>query len=573
MKSIALALAFGVLAWAQIPSLSPAAPPAAYADPYGRTTPRGTVVGFLQSAQAGNYEKAARYLEIHRGQNSEETARRLKYVLDNLLVTNLDRISNNPQGTIDDKLEPHEERIGRVTVEAESVDLLLKQMPSDLDAKQKIWVFAEETLKQIPLLEKGVDRPEIEQYLPPIALAQTHILHLRLWQLVAFVLAVPASFLIALLITKLLGMLLKPLLHRLTHEQVGQRLGQIRGPVKLIVLVLVLHTVAYSVLALPVLARQVLIRIASVVAIGAVAWLLTRIVELAGQLALERVKRIERPGGTAVVHLVRRLAKASVLGLAVLFVLQSAGINLTALLAGVSVVGIAIALAAQKTLENLFGGIMIITDEPVRVGDYCKFGTQAGTVEDIGLRSTRFRTPERTVIAVPNGQLAAMSLENLSLREKILFHPTVGLRGETTADQLRVALAEMRAMLYGHPMVETATARARLVKFGESSLDVEVFAYVKTRDYAEYLSVREDLLLRIMDIVEASGTGLASPTQTVYVGKDAGLDAERGRAAAEKVADWRKKGALPFPDFHPDEIAAMENKIPYPPSESSQKEL
>jgi MscS family membrane protein len=511
-------------------------------------------------------------LELTRNQDGETIARELKYVLDNLLITNLDRISNSPQGALDDKLDPDQERIGAITVDSKKVDILLHQVPSDLDPAAKIWLFSAATLKQIPALDREVDRPEIEKYLPPIALVHTYILHLRLWQLVAFVLVIPVSFLISGLFTRLMKAVLRPLIQRITHEQAGQGIQTIGGPVKLIVWVLVLHTAAYSVLALPVLARQILIRIVSATSIAAAAWLLSRIIELTARLTQERMMRTQQQAKTAVVHLVRRLLKAVVGGLAILFILQSAGINLTAVVAGVSVVGIAVAFAAQKTLENLFGGMMIITDEPVRVGDVCRFGSELGTVEDIGIRSTRIRTMGRSVVAVPNGQFSAMSLENLSVRDKILFNPTIGLRGETSADQLRFVLAEIRRMLYGHPKVETATARVRFVKFGDSSLDVEVFAYVPTQDNLEFLAVREDLLLRIMDIVETGGSGLANPSQTVYLGKDSGLNAEKSRIAAEKVDQWRKQNALPFPDFGPGEIAEISNKIPYPDPESAQRE-
>jgi MscS family membrane protein len=212
---------------------------------------------------------------------------------------------------------------------------------------------------------------------------------------------------------------------------------------------------------------------------------------------------------------------------------------------------------------------MIISDQPVRVGDFCRAGDYLGTVENIGLRSTRIRTLKRTVVSVPNGQLALMNLENFTMRDKIWFHHTLHLRYETTADQLRYTLAEIRKMLYEHSKVESSSARTRLVKLGNSSLDLEVFAYVLETEYESFLHIQEDLLLRIMDIVEESGSGFAFPSQTTYFAGDGGLDPAKSQKAMETVHQWREQGKLPFPNFSPETISEIDSKIEYPPQESA----
>jgi MscS family membrane protein len=148
---------------------------------------------------------------------------------------------------------------------------------------------------------------------------------------------------------------------------------------------------------------------------------------------------------------------------------------------------------------------------------------------------------------VPNGQLAVMSLENFTARDKIWFHHTVQLRYETEPDQLRYILAEIQRMLCGHEKVEQSSLRVCLIGFGESSLDIEVFAYVFEKEYRLFLTVQQDLLLRIMDIVEASGSGLAFPSRTTYVAQDSGLNAAKRQQAIEAVRLWREKGTCPFP--------------------------
>jgi MscS family membrane protein len=149
-------------------------------------------------------------------------------------------------------------------------------------------------------------------------------------------------------------------------------------------------------------------------------------------------------------------------------------------------------------------------------------------------------------VIVPNAEFAQLQLENISIRNKTLFRVTLGLRYETTSEQLRYVLANLREMLLGHPKVSSENLRVRFRRFGDYSLDLEIFAYILTNDWPEYWAIREDLNLRIMDIVKDAGTGFAFPSQTAYLTDDSGLDAERSRKAEAQVEDWRVKGKLPF---------------------------
>jgi len=281
------------------------------------------------------------------------------------------------------------------------------------------------------------------------------------------------------------------------------------------------------------------------------------------------LERTARTASLSIVRLVQRFVTAAAILTGGLVFLYMLGFGLTAALAGLGVGGLALAFAAQKTLENLFGGIMITSDQPIRVGAFCTFGDQLGTVEDIGLRSTRFRTLDRTVVSVPNGQLAAMSLENFGLRDKIWFHPTIQLRYETSADQLRYLLAEIRHLLYAHPKVESQSARVRFVGLGSSSLNLDIFAYVYATDYAAFLEIQEDLLLRIVDIIAKSGTAFAFPSHTAYVTRDRGLDAEKTQAVVAQVQQWRAQKELPFPNFAPERIVRIGDTIEYPSPDSA----
>lgn len=256
------------------------------------------------------------------------------------------------------------------------------------------------------------------------------------------------------------------------------------------------------------------------VATFGVAWLFFGLTQVLTERLERTLKRKSKRAALAILPLLRRFLKITVAILAILFLLQNLGFNVAALLAGLGVGGIAIALASQKSMENLFGGIMLILDQPVRVGDLCRYdGTKVGTVEDIGLRSTRIRTLERTTVSIPNSEFSQMQLENFATREKVLFKSVIGLRYDTGPGKLRSIMHDIKAMLDADSRVEQAK-HVRLVSFGNYTLDVEIFSYILTGDFEEFLTIREDLMLKIMDIVYQGGSDFAFPSQTLYVEKD-----------------------------------------------------
>ena len=273
-----------------------------------------------------------------------------------------------------------------------------------------------------------------------------------------------------------------------------------------------------------------------------------------------------------------RLAARTVGILAIIILLFHAaaavGIPVYGLVAGAGVSGVAIALAARSTLQNFIGTLNLFVDRPVRVGDFCRYGEdpspgwqRTGTVEEIGLRSTRIRGLDRTVTTIPNADFADMHIVNLTSRDRMVFRPTLALRYETSFDQLRLVLARLRELLIAHPRVTDDPARVRFAGFGENSLNVEILAYVNTSDWNEYLAIQEDLDLRILQIVEEVGTGFATPSR-LYIARDSGIDEERRQAAANQVRDWISDQSLPFPDFPDEQRKQIKDTLDYPPEGS-----
>lgn len=241
------------------------------------------------------------------------------------------------------------------------------------------------------------------------------------------------------------------------------------------------------------------------------------------------------------------------------------GIPVFGIVAGLGVGGLAIALAAQSTVENLIGGLSLFADKSIRVGDFCQCGSDAGTVETIGIRSTWIRGADRTLTTIPNAALSKMSVINFGRRDQTMMKSVIGVRYETSPEQLRYLLVKIRELLVAHPCIESDSVRARFIGFGACSLDIEVFAYVKTTIRAEFLGIQEDVLLRVMDIVEQSGTGFAFPSQTLYFGRDSGLDAKRTEGPEAQVRQWRDEGHLPFPNFSAEQLRQMRGAVAYPP--------
>jgi MscS family membrane protein len=252
--------------------------------------------------------------------------------------------------------------------------------------------------------------------------------------------------------------------------------------------------------------------------VTALTWATLRLIDVFAVGLGHRFEYEGRRRLAALVPLGRRAAKGFLAVIAVVVLLQNVGLDVTGLIAGLGVGGIAVALAAQKTIENIFGGISVIADQPVSVGDLCRFRDgRTGTIEEIGLRSTRIRTPERSLVTIPNADFAQRELENLAARDRIRLHTVIGLRYETTPEQLRGVLDAIRALIGGHSRVIGETVRIFFIGFGASSLDVEISAFVRTTDPDDFNGVREDILLRMIDAIQECGTALARPVSLATV--------------------------------------------------------
>ena len=481
-------------------------------DTLGRDTPEGTVRGFNRSVSQKDYNRALQYLNTtKKGKAGEQLVKELYAVLDRGFSGKAVILSNSTEGNLGDK-----EHLGAVNTLSGSADILLERIKQE--SGPPIWLFSAETLAKAPDIYEELDDDIVEKYLPEFLIETTPMGFPR-WQWGYILAAVFLSFLLARFAVLILAGALPLVFRRITKAQSRQYMLRQTGPIRLLILsacIWILSFLSYSIVA-----SSFWSYVGSVVTVVCTVWLLIRFMD-AILIAKEKDWTVSSTGMISVIRLVSNLSKILVVLMGVVVIFYIAGFNITAALAGFGIGGIAIAFAAQKTLENLFGGIMIISDQPICVGDFCRAGEHTGHVEHIGLRSTYIRTLDHTLLSIPNGQLALMNLENFSRRSKILFRHAVNLCYDTTPDQLRYVMDEIRKMLHEHPKVESSTVRVRFVKFAESSLTLDIFAYVWEPDYSMFLEIQEGLLLRIMEIVQVSGAKFAFPSRTLYVSSEGG---------------------------------------------------
>lgn len=550
-----------------LPSSTPAGSSTATpTDPLNRSTPSSSVLGFLQNAQSGDYTIAAQYLQMspaRRQSEGEEIAMQLKTVMDRAFTGRVGGFTQ-AEGTPQEGVALGHQRIG--TMSSGDVEVNLDMVRISDPSAGKIWLISSDTLSKVPELYDQVKARQVENKLPSV-LVKHQIGGMPLWQWLALLLAAPLAAGAGWLLLAVLAIPMRWWARRRGQMDVANW-RSVSAPAWLLAGTLV-HQLFARYLGMALLPRHYYFQLTSVALIISATWILWRVVRWLLDRVRSRALARGHLGTGSLMLLGERILKAVIFVAGAFAVLGSLGFNMSTALAGLGIGGLAIGFGAQQTIANLFGGVSVLGDEVIRVGDVCRFGDRTGVVEDIGLRSTRVRTEERTLLAIPNGTVATINVENLSRRDKILFKTNLGLRPETKADHLRFVLSEVRRLLYSHPKVEPSSVRVRLTDIAGTSHTAEAVCYILTREFNEFAAVREDLFLRIMDIVEDSGSSLAAPAQTLYISRDAGIMKDKAETAVKKIADLRDAKQLPFPD-HPDkDIASFKGSIEYPQPDSA----
>ena len=532
-------------------------------DEYYRGVPRGTVRGFFLAVQQRDFEWAAKYLDLrHLPEKVKkipgtDLAHQLRMVLAKTLWVDLDALSLDPDGHVRDGLPPYRDRIGRIYTKGrtKSFDILLQKVPRGDGVF--IWKFSNKTMAQVPEMYAIFGRGFLDDMLPAWFF-KIRVFEIYLGEWIGAI----GVGLIAYLLAIALTIPLYSWMSRQERPIYTQLLTSFRKPFRFIVWVLIGNQLM-PFLNLSLVAQA--LHQAKTITFIICTWFVFRLIDFSFIRIGIRMKKKGRPGMTVLLPPLGNALKVLVAVGVGIFWLDNIGVKVGTLLAGLGIGGIAVALAAQKSLENVIGAITLYASRPVKVGDFCRFGDNYGTVEEIGLRATKVRTHDSTVINVPNAEFSTIQLENFSLREHMWYHPKIQLRYGTTPDQLRYVLVEVRKMFYSHPKVLQSPARIRFEGFGEHSLDLQVFAFLDVTNPDNFTEVAEDLNLRIMDIVAKAGTEFAIPSQSLYLQRGRGLDETKIDEAENCVKEWKKNHTLYLPSFPQEKIEELQGSLDYPP--------
>ena len=487
-------------------------------DEFKRGTPLRSIEGFLAAVDAGDYETAAEHLDLRnlRGDavnlTSAQLARRLDVIIRRAEWTDAGELADDPAGRAGDGLPDYRDSIGTIIHGDNEVRLLMQKVPRG--DGESIWKVSNATVSLIPDLYEtyGYSKPveTLRRSLPNVS-----FLGFELFKWIAAVsagiVAYAAMYLLALLIRRSLGDPNRPSRRQIFRFMVVP--FGIWGTAQ------AMNAVATS------LGRGVTadaIQRWSPIPVLLTVWVVFAAINLFRNIYQNRMTKDGRLNAQVLLRPIGNALKVLIFIAAVLFYLDGLGINITTVLAGLGVGGIAVALALQKPMEDVFGAITLYSQQPVRVGDFCRIGAAVGTIEEIGLRTTYLRTLANTRIAIPNARLAGEPIDNISAREKILYRPNLRLRYDTEPDQIRRVLDGIRDILQAHDRVNDGH-RVRFNEIADDALKVEIFAYLDTTDWQEYLELAEEINLRILETVADAGTSLSLPASTMHVESDSRL--------------------------------------------------
>jgi MscS family membrane protein len=478
-------------------------------------SPRVAVERFLDLVRWGKDSEAARYLQLDEGQKKRGPilARRLKAVLDQYVHLDPATISGDPEGSLEDGLGRRSEQITTIPNNGSADPVRLVRVLGGPTGHR--WVFSDETVAQIDGWYKKLPNRWLRDNLPSW-LQRAGPKGLLLWQWVTLILLLPIAWFVGFIISRVTLFVLRRLTQR-TAATWDDKLVQASSKPLVMAWSLGVLYLAVEVLDLQASAEAFLLRLLGALLLFAFFWGLLRSVDIIVGLVGETPWAKRNPASRSLLPLGGRIGKVLVVAMAVVAVLSDLGYPVASLVAGLGVGGIALALAAQKTFENLFGAFAVGVDQPFREGDFVKIGDVLGTVENIGLRSTRVRTLDRTLVTIPNGKLAEAQVESYAARDRIRLSCMLGVLYETTAAQMQAILAGCEQVLRAHPLIWPETVVVRFSAFGASSLDIEVMAWFQTTDFDVFRDARQEVFLGFMKVVEEAGSGFAFPTRTIHV--------------------------------------------------------
>jgi MscS family membrane protein len=487
------------------------------ADEFNRGIPRSSLKGYLKAARDGDFDRAAKYLDLRylpgRMDQSQgpQLARQLKIVLDKVIWFDLDAVSADPDGFPDDGLPANRDNIGRIKTPDKTVDLLMQRVPRGDGVL--IWKISNQTVAEIPRLYEYYGYGPFEESLSKI-FPDAQFVGWQLWQWVLWLLNLVLAFVLAVIITWIVNLFLS----RKDTAMRQQIKRFVAWPVRFL-LWLLLEQVGLSFIGLSMTVRT-LFRFDPVLPL-VMTWTALRLVDLIVFWWGERLRRSGREDAIVLLRPARTAIRITLVTAAVLFWLDNIGLKVSTLLAGLGVGGLAFALAAQDTLKNLLGSIMILLDKPYKVGQRIVAKGHDGVVEEIGLRSTRIRLLTGHQTTIPNDEMAKIDIENIGQRPHIRRLTNIGITYDTPPEKIERAVDIILKILDNHEGMDLDfPPRAYFNEYHPYSLNILVLYWYHPADYWGYMEFSQRVNLQIAREFHNEGIKFAFPTSTTYLSQD-----------------------------------------------------
>jgi len=482
-------------------------------DSFGRDTPRHTVQGFIKALGDNDYLLASNYLNLSKSDNPTTVVRQFKQALDagGRFQPDL-QINNTPEGNLSDQLPPSQENVGVINVGDKSVPLVLERVASKQG--EQYWQFSNDTLSSIPEV--------IENYQPTLVSRYTidsldgkKLFGYQISDILAALAIIVSSFIFTYIVVWLLYYLLKLTYPRLRGETLPLP-NNVILPLTVVITALILAEVmVYA--GISVTLREPIKRFTDIASWVATTWLLLRVIDSIFTRAVNLSYKKNYTERVSILGLMRKVVKALLLIFAVIVIFGNLGFDLTTGIAALGVGGLALALGAQKTIENLVGSVVVVADSPVRIGDYCSFGNQAGTVIDIGIRSSRVRTLNRTIVTVPNSDFSSMQIENYTSRDMFHFLHNLYIKRNADIDVVFKMVKKLDQFLDEHELTNQEWNQANISELRQDCYVIQLRAYINAVDSIEFYRKQDDLLVDVLTLVKKYDVEHALPTQQLIV--------------------------------------------------------
>ncbi|WP_163598046.1 mechanosensitive ion channel family protein [Moraxella catarrhalis] len=484
-------------------------------DSFGRETPRGAVQGLLRAIASEDYELAANYLD---GRYLASTKTPNYEVVEHLVIA-LDaggklyqdlQISGVSEGDLSDNLPSDIDKVGELRLMNDNIDILLNRRVSE--DGMVFWQVSSQTLAALP--EKTIHAQTLSERLK-LSQPGTHSQTKHWLELVSLGILVIGLYLAINLVVWVLYWVSK-WLYTTIRKNRFRITPSVIMPLSLVFLAMILPEVMVRV-GVPLTLRSSFGRIKDIVAWGATAWLMLRLLDSVFRRAEANSLKRGRPEQVSILNLLRKIAKALMIILAVILIFGNLGFDLTTGIAALGVGGLALAFGAQKTLENLIGSVVVVADRPVYVGDYCKFGTYEGTVIDIGIRSTRIRTLNRTVVTVPNGEFSSLQIENFTARDMFYFLHDLFIKRTADLAEIERMITNLQEFLATHRLTNHEWNQVWIKQLRQECYVIEMRAYIDADGAQDFYAKQSVLILEILKFLESYHIEHALPSQSITV--------------------------------------------------------